>query len=116
MFITTKYKMFESKIPQSDIDFCNNILSRKEEIVEDFDIFIQHRSPFEESGSKFIDLFKILPGGLKSSFGVYDITTKQFVLFYEGDTALHRDDYIRIPSKDFFSGLEMVYYKTYLDV
>ncbi len=116
MFIVTKYKMFESEIPQSDMDFCNNILSRKKEIAEDFDIFIQHRSPFGKPGSKFIDLYKILPIGLKSSFGVYDITTKQFVLFYEGDTSLHSDDYIRIPSKDFFSGLEMVYYKTYLDV
>ena len=130
MFTIKSYKLFESinSIPQvwftdKDIEFCNNILSKKDEILEEFDIYIVHRQEFgktnaRNTGSKFIDLYKILPGGNKSSFGVYDLSKKEFILFYEGKKPLSidKEGYTKIPSKDFFDGLEMVYYKAFLDI
>ena len=127
MFIITSYKLFEGKLIQkpwfakSDIEFCNNILSKKDEILEEFDIYIVHRQEFgvtvaKNTGSKYIDLYRILSGGIRSSFGVYDLSKKEFILFYEGKKLLSDKSYIRIPSKDFFDGLELVYYKTFLDI
>jgi hypothetical protein len=130
MFNIKSYRLFESinSIPQvwftdEDIEFCNNILSKKDEILEEFDIYIVHRQEFgktnaRNSGSKFIDLYRILSGGIKSSFGVYDLSKKEFILFYEGKKPLSidKEGYTKIPSKDFFDGLEMVYYKAFLDI
>jgi hypothetical protein len=129
MFIITKYKVFELGsyikpwFTKEDIEFCNNILSKKKEIEKEFDISICHRQEFgltnaRNTGSKFIDLYKILPDGIKSPFGVYDLSKKEFVLFYEGKKILSidKEGYIKITSKDFFDGLELVYYKIFLDI
>jgi hypothetical protein len=123
MFTIKSYKLFESKLLPEDVDFCNNILSKKDEIEKDFDIEIVHRRPFGQSGSKFIDLSKILTNEetphtwpSKRHFGTYDISTKQFVLFYDGNKYLTHSNYIRIDSENFFDGLETVYYKAFLDI
>jgi hypothetical protein len=98
-------------------------LSKRDEILEEFDIYIVHRQEFgktnaRNTGSKFIDLYRILSGGIKSSFGVYDLSKKEFILFYEGKgpLSIDKEGYTIIPSKDFFDGLEMVYYKAFLDI
>jgi hypothetical protein len=126
MFTIKSYKLFESNLLPEDVDFCNNILSKKDEIEKDFDIEIVHRRPFGQSGSKFIDLNKIFKNGdgtdytnwpsSRSHFGTYDISTKQFVLFYDGNKYLTHSNYIRIDSENFFDGLETVYYKAFLDI
>jgi hypothetical protein len=124
MFTIKSYKLFEAtqvRITDEDIELCNNILSKKDEILEEFDIYIVHRQVFGQtnarnSGSKFIDLYKISPRGIKSSFGVYDLSKKEFILFYDGKKSLDLNNYTIIPSKDFFDGIEMVYYKTFLDI
>ena len=134
MFIIKSYKLFEAldSTPQvwftdEDIEFCNNILSKKNEILEEFDIYLVHRQEFgvtvaKNTGSKYIDLYRILSGGIRGfidaprSFGVYDLSKKEFILFYEGKKLLSNKSYTRIPSKDFFDGLEMVYYKAFLDI
>ena len=57
--------------------------SRKDEIENEFDIVVNHRQPFGDTvarstGSRFIDLYKI-QRGLKSSFGIYDLSKKEFI-------------------------------------
>jgi hypothetical protein len=130
MFTIKSYKLFESAgrqtrpssgkpaiLPSTDVDFCNNILSKKDDIEKEFDIIIQHRNPFGEGGSTFIDLYKVPePGRWKSCFGTYNIPTKEFILFYDGNKTLNHNNYIVIPSEKFFDGLEMVYYKAFLDI
>jgi len=124
MFTIKSYKLFEATqvwFTDEDIEFCNNILSKKDEILEEFEIYITHRQDFgktnaRNSGSKFIDLSKILPGGIRSSFGVYDLSKKEFILFFDGKKSLNKEQFKYIPSKDFFDGLEMVYYKAFLDI
>lgn len=123
MFTIKSYKLFEGStwFTDTDIEFCESILSRKSEIESDFDISVEHRQPFgdtvsKNTGSKFIDLYKISTNGIRTSFGVYNLSTKEFILFYEGETPLNRESYIHITSENFFDGLEKVYYKTFLDI
>lgn len=114
MFITTKYKMFESNYSEDDIRLAEEIISKKDYIENEFEIKVEHRSPFREPGSRFFDLFKT-EENLKISIGVYDLVNREFILFYSEGKELKRKDYLRIKSLNFFDGLDRVHYYSFIE-
>ena len=137
MNLITKFALFESInrifFTQEQIDLVNNILERKDEIKEEYELVIIHRQPFttddylqvnpgyHKIGCRYIDIRKIITGVdnsvITSEVAVYDVIKKEFVLFYKSGKRIHlRENFIKIKSEDFFDQIEKVYYEIYLDV
>lgn len=138
MNLITKFALFESinriLFTQEQIDLVNNILERKDEIKEEYELMIIHRQPFttddylqvnpgyHKIGCRYIDIRKIITGVdnsvITSEVAVYDVIKKEFVLFYKSGKRIDypRENFIKIKSEDFFDQIEKVYYEIYLDV
>jgi hypothetical protein len=123
MFIVNSFRLFENQLPwftDADKDFLTYIKSQSEAVSSEFEIQISHRQPFGTTtarltGSRWLDLYRIGSNG-RRLFGVYDLSKREFVLFYDGNRLLDRLNYIRIPSENFFDELEKVHYIIFNDI
>ena len=134
MFIITKYKMFESNFSDDDIKLAEEINDRVDYIEQEYELIVKHRQPFGDtvrspengertvfgrpvtrtSGSRYFDIWK-KNKGLIESIGVYDISNREFILFYSEGKQLRRESYLHIKSENFFDQLERVHYYTFIE-
>jgi hypothetical protein len=105
MFIKS-YQQFES-VTSSDI------MSKKNQIEEKWDLRVEMR----HGGSKIIDIFIRIDEDWVPR-AVYDMESKEFVLFYRSmdSKPLKRDKWIKLKSDDFFDSLDNVVGYLYYDV
>ena len=119
MFIKS-FKMFESSSPIT----ISDIIKRKKEIQEKWELQVWARTNLIAAYTKeeqkvlgtIVDIFAYVDDGWKPR-GVYNLHTKEFILFYNGlHNLLKRDKYIKIPSENFFDKIDDIYYRLYNDV
>ena len=115
MFIKS-FKMFESSSPIT----ISDIIKRKKEIQEKWELQVWARASsdkvYTRDAPTIVDIFAYVDDGWKPR-GVYNLHTKEFILFYNGlHNLLKRDKYIKIPSENFFDKIDDVYYRLYNDV
>lgn len=105
MFIKS-YQQFESVN-------SNDILSKKKQIEKKWDLQVSMRT----GSSRIIDIFIRIDEDWVPR-AIYDIESKEFVLFYRSldSKPLKRDKWIRLKSDDFFDSLDNVVGYLYYDV